>query len=333
MFGSFLKYHSGYMQGFEGMSKREGENAVDVEVVRASRAPLGLSGQNANLHTIRTFQSDLAETIKSGEGSLVKIAMAENERKERQRANVDPNSGTNKFYVLGGIALVIIAIGVIGFVLYQQIPKTVPVTQSPTGTPTVIKTDSVVGLNITDLGRDSVREQLSRQYLGTATTINTIQRILPFTQQVGATSQHVVTSQEFFTALGSVAPSQLIRSFDDIFTIGVYSFNGNGLFIAFKTNAYTTALAGMLEWEQHIFNELYSVFNITITEENKGLFQAQFKDRTIKNQDTRALIDAKGNVVLFYTFIGEFKDTLIIADKEQTLEEILNRLTANTLRH
>jgi hypothetical protein len=46
-----------------------------------------------------------------------------------------------------------------------------------------------------------------------------------------------------------------------------------------------------------------------------------------------ALLNAKGEPVLFYTFIGEDKQTLVIADKVQTLEEILNRLTANTLRH
>jgi hypothetical protein len=89
----------------------------------------------------------------------------------------------------------------------------------------------------------------------------------------------------------------------------------------------------MLEWEQHMFDELYNVFNIDVSGDGAALFAAQFKDKTIKNQDTRALLDSKGNVVLFYTFIGEDKSTLIITNNADTLEEVLNRLTANTLRH
>ena len=321
------------MEGFEGMSKRAGEDAVDVEAARASRAPLGLSGKNANLHTLRTFQSDLAETIKSGQGSMVKIAMAENEKKERVLENVDPNSTKDRWYVLGGIMLLLIALTTIGYIFYKQIPNTVPVTQNPRGTPTIIPIDSVFGLNITGLTRDNIKDQLGKHYLAATPTLNTIERILPFTQNTGTSVQHVLTTEEFFTAIESVTPPQLIRSLDPTFTIGIHAFNGNGMFLAFKTNSYTTALAGMLDWEQHLFDELYTVFAIDVTGNNAELFKTRFKDKTIKNQDARALIDPQGKTVLFYTFIGENKDTLIIADKEQTLEEILNRLTANTLRH
>jgi hypothetical protein len=52
----------------------------------------------------------------------------------------------------------------------------------------------------------------------------------------------------------------------------------------------------------------------------------------LKNQDTRVLTDSAGNIILFYTFLGENKDTLLIADKEQTLVEVVNRMTANTIR-
>ncbi len=320
------------MEGFEGMPNKDGSVGGD-EAARASRAPLGLSGKNANPHSLRTFQSDLADTIKSGEASLVKIAMAENERKEREVENVDPASRKNMIYIIAGIILLAVALGVVFYAFYSRIPKVVPITQTPAGLATVIKIDSVNALNITGLTRDNIKDEIGRQYLNATPTLNTIQRILPFIQETGTNAQHVLTSQEFFTAIESTIPSQLARSFDSTFTIGVHAYNGNGLFIAFKTNSYTTALAGMLEWEQHMFDEVYSIFGIQTTGDNAGLFAAQFKDKTIKNQDARALMNEKGDVVLFYTFVGEDKSTLIISDKEQTLEEVLNRLTSNTLRH
>ena len=114
--------------------------------------------------------------------------------------------------------------------------------------------------------------------------------------------------------------------------MGVHAYDGNGLFLAFHTNSYTTAFAGMLTWENSLFDELYKVFNISTTGTNANLFNERFTDMVIQNQDARALVDSKGNVVLFYTFLGEDKSILIIADKQSTLTEILNRLTATTLR-
>jgi hypothetical protein len=323
------------MEGFEGMPKLNGKIDEGKETPVSpgiSRAPMSLTGKNANLQTLRTFQSDLADTIKSGEGSMIKIAMAENARNEREQENIDPESSKNRVYIFGGIMLVLVAFGILGFTLYRSVPKTIPVTQNPAGTASIIKIDSVLGLNITGLTRDNIRDQIGKQYEGATLTINTIARILPFTQDTGSDTQRVLTTQEFFSSIESVAPSGMLRSLNPTFTIGVHAFNGNGLFFAFKTDSYTTALAGMLEWEQSLFDELYNAFAIDTTGDNSGLFAAQFKDRTIKNQDTRALMNSKGEVVLFYTFIGEDKSTLIITNNSNTLEEILNRLTANTLR-
>lgn len=259
--------------------------------------------------------------------------MAENERRQKEIENVDPASKKNVIYISVGIALVVIALGVVFYAMYLRMPKVVPVvTENPSSIPSVVRVDSTTGLNVTGLTRDNLREQIGKQYTNASQKINTVQRILPFTQ--GTTNeQHVLTTEEFFNAIESVAPGPLVRSFDPTFTMGVYAYNGSGLFLAFKTNAYTTALAGMLEWEQSMFDELYSVFAIPTSGDNAKLFSAQFKDVTIKNQDARALLDATGKPVLFYTFVGEDKSTLIIADKDQTLLEILNRLTANTLRH
>lgn len=324
------------MEGFEGMPKlnRKIDDEKEAPVSAGiSRAPMSLTGKNANLQTLRTFQSDLADTIKSGEGSLIKIAMAENERKEKERENINPQSNKNKLYIIGGIVLVTVAFGILGSTLYRSIPKTIPISQNPSNTASIIKTDSTLGLNITGLTRDNIRDQIGKQYKNANPTLNTIARILPFTQQSETDTQNILSTQELFSAIESTAPSGMLRSFDSTFTIGVHAFNGNGLFFAFKTNAYTTALAGMLEWEQNIFDEMYDVFAIDVSGDNVGLFKTQFKDKTIKNQDTRALINTKGEVVLFYTFIGEDKSTLIITDNSNTLEEILNRLTANTLRH
>lgn len=321
------------MEGFEGMPKnQDSSEPLSQQPQPFSRAPLELSGKNADPHTIRTFQSDLADTIKSGQGSLVKIAMAEHNKLELEKKNVDPASRKNIIFVLVGIALILLAIGMIGYGIYQKVPKTVPLTQNPTGLPTVITIESTQGLNVTGLTRDNIGTLLGRTYTNATPTLNTILRVLPFTQDVGS-AQHILTSSEFFNLLESQIPTGLVRSFDPVFTIGVHAYNGNGLFLAFKTDSYTTAFAGMLDWEHSMFDELYRVFAIQTGSTNTELFTSAWKDRVIKNQDARVLLDSKGNIVLFYTFLGQNKDIVIIADKESTLTEVVNRLTANTLLH
>ena len=326
------------MEGFEGMphdikqrSPNDIPNAPEDSSGDFSRAPLGLTGQNAHPQTLRTFQSDLADTIKSGEGSIVKIAMAENRKKERERENIDPAALKNRLFMYGGITLAIVAIAALGYIGYLKLPKTVSVSRTQSNTPTLITTDSIKGLNVTNLSRDNVRDMIGQEYTNASQTINTIEQVVPFTQTDQTQPQHLLTTEEFFKTLQSSIPTELLRSLDPTFTIGIYAYNGSGLFLAFKTNSYNTAFAGMLSWENDIFDEFYRIF--AIPSAGSSLFAGHFKDMVIKNQDTRALVDDKGRPVLFYTFLGEDKSIIIITNNQDTLQEVVNRLTANTLRH
>jgi hypothetical protein len=88
----------------------------------------------------------------------------------------------------------------------------------------------------------------------------------------------------------------------------------------------------MLAWEADMFDELYRLFAIKIEGDRNALFSQRFKDKVIKNQDTRAIVDSTGAPILFYTFLGERKDLMVITNTEATLGEIVNRLTASTIR-
>lgn len=318
------------MEGFEGMPKTK-DTGTSNDGHDFSRAPLGLTGENAHPQTLRTFQSDLADTIKSGEGSIIKIAMAENRKKERERANIDPTTLRNRFFLWGGIFIAVLAVIALGYVGYSKLPKTVQVIRNQSNTPTIITTDTIKGLNVTNLSRDNVRNMIGSEYTNAQQTINTIEQVVLFTQTEQTQPQHLLTTEEFFKSLESSIPPQLLRSLDPVFTIGIFAYNGSGLFLAFKTNSYTTAFAGMLDWENSIFDEFYKIF--AFNAEGSKLFSARFKDMVIKNQDTRALVDDDGKPVLFYTFLGEDKSIVVLTNNQDTLQEVVNRLTANTLRH
>ena len=280
--------------------------------------------------TLRTYQSDLADAIKNQQGSVIKIAMAEQEKKQRDDINKNPTSKKNLTFILTGGALILIAIGVIVYFVATSKPKTVPITQSQTLVSTLVKTDSVKIIKIDGLTKEELGGKIAGEYKSATPALNTIEQIQFVEENINPSA--LITTERFWEKLDTHIPSELLRSFNPIFTVGVHAWNKNGLFIMMKTNSYGTAFAGMLKWETTLLDDLYRIFGIDTTGENSVLFSAKWKDVVLKNQDTRVLTDSAGNIILFYTFLGENKDTLLIADKEQTLVEVVNRMTANTIR-
>lgn len=280
--------------------------------------------------TLRTYQSDLAEAIKNQQGSVIKIAMAEQEKKQRDDTNKNPTSKKNLTFIFTGGALILVAIGVIMYFVATSKPKTVPITQSQTLVSTLVKTDSSKIIKIDDLTKEELGKKIADEYKSATPALNTIEQIQFVEENVNPNV--LITTERFWDILDTHIPGELLRSFNPIFTLGIHAWSKNGLFIMMKTNSYSTAFAGMLKWETTLLDDLYRIFGIDTAGENSALFSAKWKDMVLKNQDTRVLTDSVGNIVLFYTFLGENKDTLFIGDKEQTLVEVVNRMTANTIR-
>lgn len=316
------------MEGFEGMPKNEdGKDPGSV-----SRAQFELTGKNADPKTIRTFQSDLADTIKSGQASVVKIAMAENARKEALRAERDPRSTRNLFLILGGIFLVLLSILFIFFVLIRNQPKTLPLTQSEgSAVPGYVRSEFDIPVNLTGFSRSTIKETIARAYAEAKPKLGSFAHLIFFTLDAQG-AQKLTTTPELFANIESAAPAALIRALNPSFTAIVYGWNTDGLALIFKTDSYETAFTNMIAWEPDLFDELYPIFMIDVSGDRTALFSERFKDKVIKNQDTRAILDKNGKPVLFYTFLGERKDLLVITNTEDTLQEIVNRLTASTIR-
>ncbi len=68
---------------------------------------------NTDFPTLRTYSSDMADAIKNKDMSVIKIAVAEKERKEKIEPEEVAQSGNNsskRFFIAGGIILIIGAI-------------------------------------------------------------------------------------------------------------------------------------------------------------------------------------------------------------------------------
>lgn len=286
---------------------------------------------SSGLQKIRTYQSDIAEALNQQKGTVVQIAVAEQTKRQEERKILPPTkvSLRNIFFIAVGILLILGALTGIGYAVYKKSMEKKIVTVQELVVPSPIHVENKQAI-VSDgmLGAD-IKGAIKSIVAGTNIAPNTITQIY-LTKGDGTTKQLVKTG-DFMNAIGSTIPRLLVQSLDDTMTLGVFNKDSaNNFFMVFHTDSYNTAFAGMLTWEPTMFDDLYQMFNLDVNGIDSSLFRATFKDKIIKNQDTRALLDASGTPVLFYTFLGQNKDTLIVTKTDGVLTEVLNRLAVRS---
>lgn len=306
------------------------------------------NSQRGNTPNVRTYQGDVANTVKNDDVSVIKIALAEKKRQERQGnlyANFDgkpvDRSDTIKKIVIGGVSVgIILVIGFIGYnffakklaVLSSNDPTkpftSAPATSTPAKTATstqgiqvdVRSTIDVTGKNPNTIAGLIKAERDKNIDLGAI-------RDVQFTQNVGGVSKKL-ESVDFLVALQARVGEDLVRALYPQFVFGIYSFRPRDSFMILYVDNYPTAYTGMLAWETYMEDDLKEVV-IRPTLGTSSKSENVFVDRVVNNRDTRVLFDEDGNYKLLYTFFDQ--KTIIIVPNERVLKEVVLRLTTGKI--
>lgn len=271
---------------------------------------------SGKLKTIRTYASDMADVVKEKQGSVVKIVMAEEDKRRKVVENIKPTSRKNIFFIAGSMLAIALTLLVIVFAISRS-NKPIEVTDTPITTQTskIIPYESDLTLNTTGVRlvlASEIEKSLAGSYtLGSITSIN-------LTDDSGI----FLKTNDFINLMRIRLSSPFLRSLSDDYMIGIHTFNGNELFLILESNSYDATFAGMLSWEQTMLVDLYDIFDITST--TLSLNNATFQDILIDNIDTRAVLDESGEIVLMYSIVNEH--TIIITKSEETFKEIRGRL-------
>lgn len=291
----------------------------------------------SDMQHIRTFQSDVANAVKTDNVSLIKIALAEKKRQERQgtfnSTLISTSSSKKSIYI--GIAVVLILFFAGGFFLYASLRVQTPI--EPTDG-TTLATPSIEMEKVLDVdigGKDSNDiERIVQAEKAAELSLGAMERIRFVQTNVAGIAQEV-DSAGWLTFMRARAPDSLLRAFERGFVFGVYSLTPHDSFIIFKVESYDIAYAGMLQWEPSMEEDIGGVIinrpergNTTSTASNN--FNGKpFVDRIVNNKDTRVLLDDAGRVKMLYSFID--KNTLVIASGESVLREVVFRLTTGRI--
>lgn len=345
----------------EGNDLAQPRKTVNIMEVMANKEET-----DSDARTVRTYQSDIANTIKNDNVSMIKIALSEKKRQEKKGVfdEAGESDRKNLYIVIGAVFAFLVIAGLIAGYIYLQSERNKVVIQAEqqkvqpllyTETVSILNIDQI---NLADLFKIIEKDKEAVMELGEMKAI---------VLAVGSsTEERALTTAEFLTLINSRAPDSLVRSLGSNFMLGVYAFTPREMFAVFKVSSYDSAFAGMFEWEPSIESDLGDLFinkkdrvstdlGTLSTPQTTGvpaasgtagqasgsqsstgagspfgiLSQRKFVDKVLSNKDARVLVDTNGKEAMLYTFLD--KETLVIATSEKSLKEIIFRLTTGRI--
>ncbi len=282
---------------------------------------------NTNIKTIHTYASDMTEAIRDNEASVIKIALAEKDKRERdeiyKNAKGTPLSRT--VLTIGGIVLIFVAIGISYFLFKKNNNISSAPTNIVTEVSTIVPYDEKVDVDVTNISSQFDFSDIIKKEVANTTKAGTIKVILP-EQNIAGVTQYVSLS-DFLGIMKTSMPDSLERNLGDAYMIGSYTDTSDSrahLFLVFAVKDYNQAYASMLSWEKTMLNDLFALFRVDVSGDRSALFEKSWADILVDNKDARILYDNLGNDILYYIFPD--KNTLIITDNQETIKELTARL-------
>lgn len=276
---------------------------------------------NDDEKVLRTYTSDMADAIRQNEVSVIKIALAEKEKREQETIykQAEGTKTSKIFFVIGGIIL--ITAGVVGsYFLFQKKETAAPVITN--NFETFINYDSYSNLDVTNI--------TNQNDLLKITTENNLSndgqiKALFFSKKINELEEKLNT-KDFLSLIQSNAPGALVRSLSDKYLLGQYITleKKSVKFLIFETNNYTQTYASMLEWEKTLLKDLFIILDLKNIPAESPLFEKQWKDIVINNRDARVLYGDSGEGILYYVFIN--KNHFVITSDKEALKEVISRL-------
>ncbi len=288
-----------------------------------------------NIQTIRTYKSDIIDTVKKGKESLSNIRIKEKAKKVKEIKRT-PKGGSIFKYVAGAGALVVVVAVVVGFLFVYQTNKigsllkifnktSVKLNKPTITTPTMfslLDVDIEKKINIS-IGNINIPEIVQQEIIKSSST-NGVENIYLYKiidsgnvkQEEGPAS-----IKDIVSLWKNKIPDILLRSLGNKFMLGVYSTKTgkNVPFLILTTNSYNQTFAGMIKWESTMNEDIYSLFGFKPKQTN-----GSFLDKVIGGENTRMSVDLKGKTQLVYSFVN--KKTIVVTTNEEVFKGIVSRV-------
>lgn len=276
---------------------------------------------------IRTYAADIANIMREEKGSIIKIALAEQERRQNLKEKRDPTSTKNLIVILLGITFIVAGVLIfVYFIVNRDNPVTV---NTPVSGPSLIYSENQTQIDMSSLTRGNFFKAIHSNMDGGFAENGTITNLMITTPT--SIGRAPVGIFPFFDKLGIKAPDAIKNLMSQVFMLGVYTDDGEGnLFLIFKVSDFNASFSAMKEWEVSLANDLVRLFRIDPQSFEGDIFLKEFKSDVVFNKQARNLYDDSGSLVLSYVYIDG--NTIIITNDAESVEEVIKRINSQSIR-
>ncbi len=277
-----------------------------------------------HLAALRTFSSDLADAIRQKGGSVVRVAIAEEEKHRREYEETSIRSKKNMFFTFAGVFCILAAIIAVVYGYEYKQKKDTPVVVTTTRAASIISTDDDTFINTSGMQIPDLIAAVQASVANSGMQSGTMNHIV-LAKSAGGLSAPELPARELLAALDTHAPESFLRVLSNEYMLGVYRYQSStNLFLILRGTAHDFLLAGMHAWEPDIFADLSSFLGVDTSAMTRAQIEsATFTDALIANHETRAILSADKKPIFFYSFLDQ--DTIVFTTDPKTLAEVVQR--------
>ena len=305
-----------------------------VSIPETPEAPVtpqtNIPPEKTTIFPLHTLKDDMHNVVQGQNMSIVHAMALEQQKRmsnPRDSRNTAPKHLSILLPVLIITSLVIVSIASLIGIIYVERLRSTPQQISDSS---IVFSEKTVAIKINGSQSGMIKIALANALKDTSDSQGSITRVMP---QTSASTTDVApqeaTLPEFFTALGINPPSQLIRSLSGKFFFGFHTLDRRYPIFVLPVISYDNAVAGMLDWEKSIDQDLSPIYTLVPTSKlnDSGVpIPRTFTHTIMYNADVRVLTNDAGVPVLYYSFPSP--TILIIAENPYTFPEIISRLQA-----
>ncbi len=272
--------------------------------------------------TAHTMYQDMSQLVSSNKGTVASSLLTKARTDEEIKKTTQATSPKNILYILGTVAMLILALGIGAFI----ISRNTPALQKPSAPAprSLIQAERHVRIDIAG-NEGYTTEKNIRQSLEISSTDGitdlyytngTMRASFPSVlSKLGITTLPESLNSEFLMPQAATVP---------LFMHGSGSLAGKPFhFLVLPVSHYDAAFIGIKEWEPTLVRDTGIFMNIPSELLKARLTKDVFVDETINNRPVRTTRDAENNITLAYFFLSE--KTIVIVDNPDSITELLKR--------
>lgn len=301
----------------------------------APTTPTSRSAPDNPVVPLHTLKDDLQHVIREKKISFVRAVALEEDKRAHGTESAENTHAPQRRRVRDAllVALILVLLGgaaLLGVAAVMRSRESGANSALPTNG--LLFSEQTIPFQVLDQDPAAIKRLLENARINTTLTLGAISRIAPFTETIDVErtrAQQLLTTGEFFEAIGAQIPGELVRALGDEFFLGFHTVDENAPVLVIPVESYERAFTGMLAWEKTINSDLAPIFTPVPTlrvEANELLVPRTFEDVVMRNFDVRTLKDDAGTIQLYYSF--PTRNFLIIAESPYSFAEILARLRA-----